>query len=340
MKENAFISHVSYYVPEFVESNLDLQNEFPGKIDAELIRKLGVSSRHIVTNGLRASDMGALAAERLFIETNFDRSKIDALIYCSLNHDYITPATSCLIQKEIGLSNNVATFDLNHGCSGYIYCLALAKSIMQTLSMQNVLVVTATAPTKYVHPKNLAIRLLFGDASSATLLSTSPDPSKGNIGEFVFGTDGKGYKKIIIRDGMDANPLVVASFEEKTDQFGNVFTDSSIDMDGPGTFFFILKKVPKLIEETLEKNNLDKNDIDLFVLHQANYMALEKVREKLNIEPERFFYSMETTGNTIQSTIPIALKDAMLQGKINSGSKVLIAGFGTGISWGATVLTF
>ena len=340
MENNAHISHVNYFLPDFVERNIDLENEFPGKIDADLIKKLGVSSRHIVTNGLRASQMAAIVAEQLFTETGFDKNKIDALIYCSLMHDYVTPATSCWIQKEIGLSNNVATFDLNHGCSGYIYCLALAKSIMHTLHMNHVLVITSTTPTKYVHPKNFAIRLLFGDASAATLLSTATDESKGSIGEFVLGTDGAGYKKIIIRDGWDANPLTIASFEEKTDQFGNIYTDSSIDMDGPGTFLFIIKKVPKIIEETLDKNNLSKNDIDLFVLHQANFMALEKVREKLNIEPERFFYSMETTGNTIQSTIPIALKEAMRQGKIKSGSKVLIAGFGTGVSWGATVLTF
>jgi 3-oxoacyl-[acyl-carrier-protein] synthase III len=308
-------------------------------VDIDLIEKLGVTSRHIATNGLRASDMGVIVAEQLFTETGFDRSQLDALIYCSLNHDYITPATSCLVQKELRLSHNIATFDLNHGCSGYVYCLALAKSIMHTLNMKNVLIITSTVPTKYVHPKNLSIRLLFGDASSATLLSMTEENSSG-IGEFILGTDGSGYKKIIIRDGMDANPLTIASFEERTDQFGNIYTDSSIDMDGPGTFFFIIRKIPKIIEETLEKNNLSKDDIDLYVLHQANYMALEKVREKLGIASERFFYSMATTGNTIQSTIPIAIKEAMEQGKIMKGSKVLIAGFGTGFSWGATVLIF
>ncbi len=207
MNTNAYIYHISYFLPDFVENNIDLENEFPGRIDADLLKKIGVSSRRIATNGLRASQMGTMVGEQLFTETGFDKSKIDALVYCSLNHDYITPATSCLIQKELGLSNNVATFDLNHGCSGYIYCLALAKSIMQTLNMHNVLIITSTAPTKYVHPKNLSIRLLFGDASSATLLSTAPDEGKVGIGEFVLGTDGTGYKKIIIRDGMDANSL-------------------------------------------------------------------------------------------------------------------------------------
>jgi 3-oxoacyl-[acyl-carrier-protein] synthase III len=340
VKTNAYISYINYFLPEMVEKNIDLESEFPGKINPDLIEKLGVSSRHIATNGMKASDMGVIVAEKLFTETGFDKNKIDALIYCSLSHDYITPATSCVIQKEIGLGNNIATFDLNHGCSGYVYCLALAKSIMHTLDLHNVLIITSTVSTKYVHPKNLSIRLLFGDASAATILSTVKGISKDSIGEFVFGTDGAGYKKIIIRDGADANPTTTSSFEEKKDQFGNIYTDGTAYMDGAGIFLFIIKKVPQIIEETLEKNNLTKNDIDLYILHQANYMALEKVREKLSLERERFFYSMETTGNTIQSTIPIAIKEAMKQGKIKKGSKVLIAGFGTGISWAATVLTF
>jgi 3-oxoacyl-[acyl-carrier-protein] synthase-3 len=203
MNTNAHISAIHYFLPEAIESNMDLESEFPGRIDADLLQKIGVSSRHMVTDNIRASDMGTIVARQLLENTGFDKNNIDALIYCSLNHDYITPATSCLIQKDLGLPTSVATFDLNHGCSGYVYCLALAKSIMQTLGMQHVLIITATAPTKYVHPKNLAIRLLFGDAAAATLLSTHTGEG-GGIGEFVLGTDGAGYKKIIIRDGMKA----------------------------------------------------------------------------------------------------------------------------------------
>lgn len=340
LKSSTYISSVHYYLPEVVEENLSLQNEFPERVESNLIETLGVKSRHLAPHGMKASDMAVKAGQKFFEETGFDKTKIDALVYTSLNQDYITPATSCLIQHQLGLNTSVATFDIQHGCSGYVYGLALCKSIMHTMNMDNVLFITSTIPTVYTHPKNLSIRLLFGDAAAATLVKRADNPEHGDIGEFVFGTDGSGYQKIIIRAGWDANPLDDLALEEKKDQFGNIYTDSSIYMDGQGILLFMLKRVPKLIDETLQKNNLTRDDIDLYVLHQANYFALETIRKKMSIAPERFFYSMENTGNTIQTTIPIALRDAMDAGKIGRGSKVLIAGFGTGLSWAATVITF
>lgn len=334
------ISALSYYLPDVVECNMALAKEFPGKIDDKLLANIGIRSRHIAPEGMRASDMAVLAGNKFFEETAFPKEEIQALVYTSLNHDYITPATSCLVQHQLGLKTSIASFDLNHGCSGYVYALAMAKAIMCTHGIDNVLLITSTIPTRYVHPKNLSIRLLFGDAAAVSLVQRNNNGSSADIGDFVLGTDGKGYNKIIIRDGWDRNPLSDTSLLEHIDEYGNVYTDSSIDMDGPGTFFFILKNVPRIIDETLQKNKLCLDDIDLFVLHQANYYALEQVRNKLKLAPERFYYFMETTGNTIQSTIPIALKEAMNEGRIKPGSRVLIAGFGTGISWAATVLTF
>ncbi|MBS1584354.1 MAG: ketoacyl-ACP synthase III [Bacteroidetes bacterium] len=333
------ITAISYYLPETVETNHSLAGEFPGKVDEKLIENIGIKSRHIAERDLRASDMGVIVGNQLFAETGFPKEDIGALVYTSLNHDYITPATSCLIQHELGLKTGIASFDLNHGCSGYLYGLALSKSIMSTLHIDNVLLISSTIPTRYVHPKNLSIRLLFGDASAATLIRRH-EGGTADIGEFVLGTDGKGYQKIIIRDGWDRNPLSDTSLLERTDEFGNIYTDSSIDMDGPGTFFFILKNVPRIIQETVVKNGLRLEEVDLFVLHQANQYALEQVRMKLKIPEGKFYYFMENTGNTIQSTIPIALKEAMRDGLVHEGTKVLVAGFGTGNSWGATVLTF
>lgn len=340
MTNKVSISAISYYLPEVVESNMALAEEFPGKVDPKLIENIGIRSRHLAPEGMRASDMGVIAGKQLLEETGFPKEQVQALVYTSLNHDYITPATSCLVQHQLGLSTSIASFDLNHGCSGFVYSLALVKGIMCAHNIDNVLLITSTIPTRYVHPRNLAIRLLFGDAAAATLIQRTPEGSNADIGNFELGTDGGGYNKIVIRDGWDRNPLSDTSLLEKTDQFGNVYTDSSIDMDGPGTFFFILKNVPRIIEETLRKNDLALDDIDLFVLHQANYYALEQVRAKLKLAPERFYYHMDQTGNTIQSTIPIALKEAMKEGRVKPGTKVLIAGFGTGISWGATVLAF
>lgn len=340
MDSNIHISEISYYLPEQVERNIDLEAQFPEKVNADLIEKLGVYERHIIPKELKASHIARLAAERLFEETGFDRSKIDALIYCSEHHDYVTPPTSCVLHGELGLSKHAGTFDMTHGCSGYLYGLAMAKGLIIGAGMENVLFLTASATTKYIDPANLSLRLLFGDAGTATLISRSGANKYGDIGEFVLGTDGGHYRRIIIQAGREAVPLTDASFEEKTDQFGNVYTDKGLYMDGQGILLFILKRVPVLIEETLTKNGLRLEDIDLFVLHQANYFALEYVRKKLKLEEGRFFYNMDKLGNTVQATVPIGLRQAMEKGLLKQGSKVLIAGFGTGLSWGATVLTF
>jgi 3-oxoacyl-[acyl-carrier-protein] synthase-3 len=338
---NAFISAVQYYLPEAVEHNADLQIEYKGKADLDLLAKIGITSRHIAPKGARASDLAMIVAEQLFASVNIDRKDIDALVYCSGHRDYLVPATSCLLQDQLGLSKQIGTFDLVHACSGYMYGMAVTKGLMHGLGMNNVLLLTAALPSKYIYPKNLAVRLVFGDASSATLISrTTGENSTGNIGEFVFGTDGSGYEKIIVRDGWEASELDEASLNENRDEFGNVYTDSSLYIDGQSNLLFIMKQVPKLIEDTLAKNNLQIADIDLFIMHQANFFALEQVRRKLKIDEARFFYSMEHSGNTVQATIPIALKDAMTQGKIQPGSKVLIAGFGAGMNMAGTVLTF
>ena len=340
MDNNIHISAISYYLPAYVERNIDLEIEYPQKVNADIIEKLGVDQKHIIDKDLKPSHIALLAAQQLLEETGFDKNNIDALIYCSEHHDYVTPPTSCVLHGALGLSKKAGTFDMTHGCSGYMYGLAMAKGLISGVGMNNVLFLTASATTKYIDPANLSLRLLFGDAGSASLITRSGENTFGSIGELVLGTDGTAYEKIIIRDGREAYPLNDESFKERTDQFGNVFTNRGLYMDGQGILLFILKRVPALIEETLEKNNLHLDDIDLFVLHQANFFALEFVRKKLKVEPDRFYYNMGKYGNTVQATVPIGLKDAMDEGKLKPGSKVLIAGFGTGLSWGATVLTF
>lgn len=340
MKGNAFISAVQYYLPEEVEDNAALQLQYRGVSDPELLEKMGIKSRHIAPKGSPASDMAVKAAERLFPELTIDRQEIDALIYCSGHRDYLVPVTGAHLQDRLSLSKKIATIDIGQECSGYVYSLAVAKGLIHTLGMQHVLVLTSAMPTKYIYPKNLAVRMVFGDAASASLVSASADDSAGNIGEFIFGTDGASHDRIYIKDGAEANELTQQSSVEHSDEFGNAYTDGSLYIDGQHNILFIIKQVPKLIQDTLTKNNLQIDDIDLFVMHQANYFALEQVRKRLKIDETRFLYSMEHTGNTLQATIPITLRSAMEQGKIKQGNKVLIAGFGAGMNMAATILTF
>ncbi len=340
MTTKAYINHLTYYLPEKVMDNAELMKDFEGLLNEGDFEKVGIKKRYIVDEGTTGSDLAFNAAERLFEETHFDRNQIDALIYCSVHQDHVTPATSCILHGRLNLNEDVATYDITHGCSGYIYGLSLAKSLIESLGMKNILFLTGSALTKYIHKKDKASRMVFGDGASATIISASntPNETKG-IGQFILRTDGKGADKIIIKDGGERNKITPASLIEKTDEYNNTHTDASFYMNGTGILLFTLKKVPDLIEDTLKKNELTKNDIDLYILHQANVFIIEQVRKKMKIEAEKFFYSIENCGNTVNSTVAIALCEAIKAGKAKKGDKILIAGFGVGLSWGATVIS-
>ncbi len=338
MQTNSYIKHLNYILPSKKVSNDDLQKAFKNEIAPGDFEKLGIKNRFVIDGNVKASDLAFDAAIKLISENKIDKSEIDALIYCSAHHDYITPQTSCVLHGRLGLEENVATFDLTHGCSGYVYGLFLAKSLIESSGMKNILFLTGSTLSQYLHPKDKASLMVFGDGASATLICAD-EKTNSSIGNFVMRTDGKGIEKIIIRDGGDRNHIGKNSHIEKTDAYGNVYSDATFFMDGISVFLFTLKKVPPLIEDTLAKNNLTKDNIDLYILHQANIFINEQIRKKLKIAPEKFFHFVENCGNTVHATIPIALSEAIKAGKAKKGDKILLAGFGVGLSWGATVIT-
>ncbi|HTF04412.1 MAG TPA: ketoacyl-ACP synthase III, partial [Bacteroidia bacterium] len=268
---------------------------------------------------------------------NIDRSEIDFILYNSADLDYYTPATSCVIQGKLDLGAQCGTMDIVNGCSSYVYCLGIASGIIDTMGARNVLLLNSSTLTRFIHPKDKANRFLFGDAAAATLITRSEESM---IGPYVYGTDGKSYEKIIIRDGFARFPLTESSTTDRADGYGNVTNDASFDMDGTAIFLFSNRTVPPMIEDLLSKAKLTKEDIDLFIFHQPNVFLNEHLRKKMGIAPERFFHCMENFGNTVQSTIPIAIREAQLAGKLKPGMRVLLAGFGTGLSWSGTIARF
>lgn len=334
----ARIAHIAYYLPQKEFSNDDFFAIFPKEKELSSYGKLGILNRHVCLPEEAASDLAVKAAQILFEEVPSAKEKIDFLIFNSPDNDHYTPSTSCIIQGRLGLREDIGTIDLTHGCSGYTYSLSIAKGLIESGQAKNVLVLNASSLTKTFHAMDKASRFVFGDAGSATFLTASVD-SEG-IGSFVFGTRGSDFERIIIRDGMGRNPIHENSFVEKTDEFGNVFNDACFRMDGTGVFYFSMNTVPDLVKNVLQRNNLNLSDVDQIVLHQANSFMLEFLRKKIGIEKERFYNCIEHTGNTVSCTIPIALKELMNNGKISSGKKVLVAGFGTGLSWSGTIIQF
>ena len=199
----------------------------------------------------------------------------------------------------------------DHGCSGFIYGLSLAKGLIAGGMAKKILLVTAETYTKYIAREDKSTRTIFGDGAAATLIN---EEIAAKIGAFSFGTDGSGAEKLIVRNG-------------------------KLFMDGPEIFNFTLDIVPKTMQDVLSKNNLTRDDIDLYVFHQANKFMLDTIRKVNGLPRDKFYVNLETTGNTVSSTIPIALKQLDEVGRLRHGMKVMLMGFGVGLSWGATIIT-
>lgn len=325
-------------MPEKTLTNEELsviykKNEWNSK---KYYRLTGVRERHIAEREL-VSDIAQNACERLFSECPSTREKIDFLILCTQSPDFLLPSTSCILQEKLGLQQSVGATDITLGCSSFVYGLALAKGLLLSGSSKNILLVVADTITKHINAKDKSTRTLFGDGAAATLIHDDPSAAFG-IGEFVFGTDGSGARNLIIPAGGMALPRSFKTATETVDESGNVRSLNNLFMDGPAIFNFTLDRIPKAIEETLHKNRLSKEEIKLFVFHQANKFILETLRDKLEIPEERFYINMEDKGNTAGASLPIALADALKDGRIQRGDKILLAGFGVGYSWAACIL--
>lgn len=330
MKAN--IKAISYYLPEAVLSNDLINQEFPEWEIEKISSKTGINSRHISADNEFSSDMAVKAAEKLFEEHNIDRSTIDYLLFCTQSPDYFLPTTACIIQDKLGLNTSIGALDFNLGCSGFVYGLSLAKGLIAGEMAKNILLITAETYSKFIHPKDKSNKTIFGDAAAATLITAE----KGfcSIGNFIFGTDGKGAENLIVKQGGMRFPISSEN-EDIADEFGNVRNDKNLYMNGAEIFNFTGEFVPKLISSILEKSNLTKEDIDLFIFHQANKYMLNYLRKKIKIPEQKFFIAMEECGNTVSSTIPIALYEAQKQGRLAASKNLILAGFGVGYSWAA-----
>jgi 3-oxoacyl-[acyl-carrier-protein] synthase-3 len=217
-----------------------------------------------------------------------------------------------------------------------VYGLSLAKGLIESSGIKNVLLLTSSTLTKKFNTKDKSSRFVFGDGAAATLISAGS--STHSIGSFIFGTDGKGAEKIIVRDGGARNPITENSFIENEDDYGNITSPANYFMDGPGVFIFGMKTVPDMIRKLLLQEQRSIDSIDLFIFHQANLFLINTIRNKLNISEDKVFNFISDVGNTVSSSIPIALSEAIKSGKARKGNTIVLAGFGVGLSWAATII--
>lgn len=303
--------NITYYLPERILTNSDVVRLYPEWTEEKVFAKTGIISRHVVGESETALDLGERVAKQLFANTDIDKNEIDYLLLCTQSSEYKLPSTACILHERLGLRKDAGALSFDHGCSGFIYGLSLAKGLIVGGMAKKVLFLTTETYTKYISEEDKSTRTIFGDGAAATFLD---EGSALKIGAFSFGTDGSGAEKLIVKDGR-------------------------IFMDGPEIFNFTLEVVPKTMEDVLAKNNLSHDDIDFYVFHQANKFMLDTIRKVNGLPRDKFYINLETTGNTVSSTIPIALKQLEDAGKLRPGMRVMLMGFGVGLSWGATIVT-
>ena len=322
----AYIKDIAYYLPAQVLTNEQIAAEFPEWSAEKVANKVGITERHIAAPDETATDMAYQAAERLFAQ-GVDRASIDFVLLCTQSGDYFLPSSACILQDRLGLSKNCGALDFNLGCSGYEYGLAIAKGLIIAGISKNILLLTSETYTKYLHPQDKGNRTIFGDGASATLVSTE---GFAEIGEVVLGTDGSGAENLIVRS-LGARHKEQLHDLRINEEEGLVSGDH-LYMHGGNVFNFTADVVPPMVEELLQKSGLAQDEIDLWVFHQANKYMINYLRKLLDIDKERFYIFMEHVGNTVSSTIPIALVEARKEDKLHGN--VLLAGFGVGLSWG------
>ena len=272
------IKSISYFLPEKILTNEQIVYEFPEWTVEKINSKIGIKKRHIAKVNETAADMAINAANKLFADNSIDNNSIDYLIFCTQTPDYILPTTACIIQERLGLSNSIGAIDINQGCSGWIYGLSIAKGLILGDMANNVLLLTAETYSKHLHPKDKGNRTIFGDGAAATLIAAD---GIAEIGNFVFGTDGKGANNLIVKTGGARNRNNLDDLV--LDDFGNPKSSDFLYMNGAEIVNYSLDVIPKLVSETLVKNKLQLDEIDLHVYHQPNKFISTLQRKKLKI---------------------------------------------------------
>lgn len=333
---NIGIRAISYYLPEKRLSNEELSALYPTWTADKILKKTGISSRHIANQEECVSDMAERAARRLFSENSISPEEIDYVILVTETPDHQLPPTACLLQERLKIPSDAGALDINLGCSGYIYGLQVARSLVASQEASRVLLLTGEMYSKHIHKMDKSTRTIFGDGATASLITAGDSVSA--IQGIVVGTNGKGYRHLIIPSGGGRLARSEATGQVFADEDGSIRSQDHLYMNGPEILLFTMKVVPKLVEQVLKKNKLTMGEIDWFVFHQANAFILQELRKKLKISEEKFIIDMEDVGNTVSSTIPLALKRQVDLGRFHRGEQILLAGFGVGLSWGGTVI--
>jgi len=320
------ISAISYHLPSLVETNDTLKEDNPDWDIPKILDKTGILTRYISAADETAVDLAFEAGTKLLHSDIVNLEEIDLLILVTQSPDFVLPTSACILQVKLGLTKRCMAFDINLGCSGFIYALSVAGGLIESGVATKGIILCADTYSKYIAKNDRTCRPIFSDGASAVFVELS---KTDDIGPFDFGTDGSGFDKLIVKGSGARNPNLIKNK-----------STSNLEMNGSNVFLFTMNVVPKSINNLLSRTSKTLDDIDLIVFHQASKLVIDNIIKKLSLDEKKVFINYASIGNTVSATIPIALKDASSQGRLKAGDTVMVVGFGVGLSWGATLINW
>lgn len=332
--QNVAIRGISACVPKAV----DFSRNFSGftQEDAEkFINTTGIEQRRLTNEATCSSDLCYYASEELLRELSWSKSEVDCLIFVTQTPDYILPATSCILQKKLGLNSDCYTLDISLGCSGWVYGLSVIAALLSSSGLKKGLLLCGDTISKISSLKDKSVYPLFGDAGTATALEFD----ENSILKFHTATDGEGFDSIIVPEGGFRNMTSPTSFEYKEIEEGVSRNGLQLKLEGMDVFSFGISKAPQSVNNLLEHFGLEKDKIDYYIFHQANMFMNENIRKKLKLPKEKVPYSLQEFGNTSSATIPLTMLTQLRDQLATSKKEIVACGFGVGLSWGSVYFT-
>ncbi|GBF48843.1 beta-ketoacyl-acyl-carrier-protein synthase III [Leptospira ryugenii] len=331
--KNVRISHIVTALPKTVVEISSMANVFDQDLES-IMKHTGVERIHVASESQCTSDLSEAAANYIFENLGVSRESIGAIVFVSQTPDFIFPPTSTCLQDRLKLRRDITAFDINYGCSGFIYGLFQAAILLNSANIERVLVLAGDTLTRTINQRDRSLRLLIGDGSSATIL----EKGEGRL-YFNIKTDGSGAQHVILPAGGFRNPKSETTKMEHEKEFGNIRSDENFFMNGMEVMNFALKEIPPLIKETLSDVNWTDADVGFYGLHQANKFLIEYVSKKARLDVNKVPISVRNFGNTSPATIPLMLTDQheklRQEGRLE---KAILCGFGVGLSWGAVTV--
>lgn len=324
-KINVGISGVGSYVPEKILTNDDLAKIVDTSHDW-IVERTGIHERRIVEDYIATSDIGTIAAKNALEDANIKPEEIDLIILATVTADHAFPSTACIVQKNLGATKSVA-FDINAGCSGFVYGLSMAESYIKSGVYEKVLVIGAETLSKIMDWQDRNTCILFGDGAGACILERCEEGY--GILSTELGSDGTNGEVLIQEAGGSRLPASIDTVENRL---------HFIKMDGKEVFKFAVRVMEKASLNSLEKANLQLEDLDFLIPHQANIRIIDSAAKRLKLEKDKVCVNLNKYGNMSSASVPVALDEAVKSNKIQKGDNILLVAFGAGLTWASMTI--